>query len=48
MTNPTTQLIRDDWRQSIARELTKNGPLKNEDEYGDLAAEAEATLSDGL
>jgi antitoxin component of MazEF toxin-antitoxin module len=36
------------WRQQIERDLAAHGSLAGTDDYGDLRAEAEATLGDGL
>lgn len=36
------------WRQQIRQELEAHGPPATTDKYGDLAAEADATLADGL
>lgn len=36
------------WKEQITREITAHGPLTTADDYGDLLAEADATLTDGL
>lgn len=39
---------REGWRQQIEREIAAHGPLATADDYGDLQAENDATLGDGL
>jgi antitoxin component of MazEF toxin-antitoxin module len=36
------------WREQIKQDIIDNGPLATADDYGDLQAENEATLKDGL
>lgn len=36
------------WRLKIAKDLKANGSLISTDKFGDMTAENEATLSDGL
>jgi hypothetical protein len=45
---PTRQNPRAGWRQKIEQELKTRGPLSTVDDYGDLVAELEATVGDGL
>ena len=39
---------REGWREAIEKEIKTNGPMTYKDDYGDLMAEAEATIADGL
>lgn len=40
--------LRDGWEDMIKCDLVANGPISATDYYGSFAAEAEATLGDGL
>jgi antitoxin component of MazEF toxin-antitoxin module len=39
---------RQGWGKQIKQEIAANGPLSMVDDYGDMLAEIEATLGDGL
>lgn len=39
---------REGWKKQIEKEIAVNGPLNMVDDYGDMLAEMNATISDGL